>query len=99
MPFLSGTIVSGIRPQTVGFPIPLFHQIEASKFPNGRIPIAYPEGPTGPVRIKVISGKSHGVESPVRPLGGCWYFHVIFDKQGTIFQQIRALIYLSSLML
>lgn len=53
-----------------------------------QIPTAYPEGPSGPVRVKVISGKSHGVESPVRPLGGCWYFHVIFDKQATIFQEI-----------
>ncbi|KAI0928805.1 hypothetical protein AcW2_004691 [Taiwanofungus camphoratus] len=47
------------------------------------IPTAYPQGPDGPVRIKIISGKSHGVESPVRPLGGCWYFHAIFDKEGT----------------
>lgn len=54
-----------------------------------RIPTAYPEGPEGPVSIKVISGKSHGVESPVRPLGGCWYFHVIFKKRGNIFQDIR----------
>jgi len=28
------------------------------------------------------------VESPVRPLGGCWYFHFIFDKKSTIFQDI-----------
>lgn len=41
------------------------------------------------MKIRVISGKSHGVESPVRPLGGCWYFHVIFNKPGTIFQDIR----------
>jgi len=51
------------------------------------IPTAYPEGPSGPSRVKVISGKSHGVESPVRPLGGCWYFHVILDKAGTTFFQ------------
>ncbi|KDQ61055.1 hypothetical protein JAAARDRAFT_709607 [Jaapia argillacea MUCL 33604] len=54
------------------------------------IPSAYPEGQDGPVQIKVISGKSHGVESPVRPLGGCWYFHVIFKKPATIFQDIPA---------
>ncbi|KAI0797680.1 RmlC-like cupin domain-containing protein [Abortiporus biennis] len=54
-----------------------------------QIPTAYPEGENGPVRVKVISGKSHGVESPVRPLGGCWFFHVIFDKKGaTMFQPI-----------
>ncbi|KAI0646949.1 RmlC-like cupin domain-containing protein [Trametes meyenii] len=55
-----------------------------------QIPTAYPQGEDGPVKVKVISGKSHGVESPVRPLGGCWYFHVIFDKPGTIFQDIPA---------
>ncbi|KIP09490.1 hypothetical protein PHLGIDRAFT_86544 [Phlebiopsis gigantea 11061_1 CR5-6] len=53
-----------------------------------QIPTAYPEGPDGPVRVRVISGKSHGVESPVRSLGGCWYFHVIFDKKATIFQDL-----------
>ncbi|CAL1704871.1 unnamed protein product [Somion occarium] len=56
--------------------------------PDG-IPTAYPEGTDGPSRIKVISGKTYGVESPVRPLGGCWYFHVIVDKKGhSIFQEI-----------
>jgi len=54
------------------------------------IPTAYPEGPSGSVRIKIISGKSHNIESPVRPLGGCWYFHVIFEKKATIFQDIPA---------
>ncbi|KAG5727642.1 Pirin-like protein [Termitomyces sp. T112] len=53
-----------------------------------QIPIAYPSGPDGPVKIKVISGSSHGIESPVRPLGGCWFFHVIFDQKSTIFQDI-----------
>jgi len=54
------------------------------------IPSAFPEGPDGPVEIKVISGKSYGVDSPVRPQGGCWYFHVIFRKKGSIFQDIPA---------
>lgn len=55
-----------------------------------RIPSAYPEGPNGPVQIKVISGKCHGVESPVRHLGGCWYFHLSFSKKDiTVFQDIR----------
>lgn len=54
------------------------------------IPTAYPEGVDGPVRIKVISGKSHGVESPVRPLGGCWYFHATFSSKGQFFQEIPA---------
>ena len=54
-----------------------------------RIPTALPEGADGPVQIKVISGKSYGVESPVRPLGGCWYFHITFTSKGSIFQDIR----------
>ncbi|KAF8077994.1 RmlC-like cupin domain-containing protein [Lyophyllum atratum] len=53
-----------------------------------QIPTAYPDGPNGAVKIKVISGISYGVESPVRPLGGCWYFHVIFNGKATIFQDI-----------
>lgn len=54
-----------------------------------QIPTAYPQGPEGPVKVKVISGASHGVESPVRPLGGCWYFHYIFSKdQVSVFQDL-----------
>ncbi|KAF8845011.1 hypothetical protein BDN67DRAFT_962496 [Paxillus ammoniavirescens] len=53
------------------------------------IPVAYPNGPEGSISVKVISGKSHGVESPVRPLGGCWYFHVTMKNAGdTMFQDI-----------
>lgn len=54
-----------------------------------RIPVAHPEGVDGPVEVKVISGKSHGVESPVRPLGGCWFFHIVFKKGRTMFQELR----------
>ena len=64
---------------------PSYQELDASG-----IPIAYPEGPDGPVKIKVISGKSFGVESPVRPLGGCWYFHIIFDKKSKIFHDLPA---------
>ncbi|KAF9785043.1 RmlC-like cupin domain-containing protein [Thelephora terrestris] len=64
---------------------PSYQELNASGIPS-----AYPEGPEGPVRIKVISGKSFGVESPVRPLGGCWYFHVIFDKKSNIFHDLPA---------
>ena len=64
---------------------PSYQELDASG-----IPTAYPEGPDGPVKIKVISGKSFGVESPVRPLGGCWYFHVIFDKPTKIFHDLPA---------
>ncbi|KAF8321611.1 hypothetical protein DL93DRAFT_2072361 [Clavulina sp. PMI_390] len=53
------------------------------------VPTAYPEGPDGP-SITVISGKSHGIESPVRPLGGCWYFDIKLPKAGqSVFQEIR----------
>ncbi|KIK93158.1 hypothetical protein PAXRUDRAFT_12811 [Paxillus rubicundulus Ve08.2h10] len=53
------------------------------------IPVAYPNGPEGSISVRVISGKSHGVESPVRPLGGCWYFHVTMNKAGdSMFQDI-----------
>ena len=52
------------------------------------IPSAFPDGPDGP-EIRVISGKSHGKESPVRPLGGCWYFHAKFKQPGKIFQTLR----------
>jgi len=53
-----------------------------------QIPVAHPEGVDGPVEVKVISGKSHGVESPVRPLGGCWFFHIVFKKATTMFQDL-----------
>lgn len=53
------------------------------------IPSAFPDGPNGP-EIRVISGKSHGQESPVRPLGGCWYFHAKFKRPGKIFQDLPA---------
>jgi redox-sensitive bicupin YhaK (pirin superfamily) len=53
-----------------------------------QIPVAHPEGPDGPTKVKVISGKSHGVESPVRPLGGCWFFHITFNKEGKLFQDL-----------
>jgi len=53
------------------------------------IPTAYPKGPDGPVSVKVISGSSHGVDSPVRPLGGCWYFHYKFSQdQIRVFQDL-----------
>lgn len=53
------------------------------------IPSAFPEGPDGPVEVKVISGKSFGVESPVKHLGGCWYMDFQF-KAGdvSVFQDL-----------
>ncbi|KAJ6584392.1 RmlC-like cupin domain-containing protein [Mycena capillaripes] len=53
------------------------------------IPTAFPKGPEGPVSVKVISGSSHGVDSPVRPLGGCWWMHYKFSKdQVSVFQDL-----------
>ena len=55
-----------------------------------KIPSAFPEGADGPSEIVVISGQSHGVESPVRHLGGCWYLDLkLKKKDATIFQEIR----------
>lgn len=62
---------------------PTYHELGPEE-----IPTAYPEGEDGSVKIKVINGKSHGVESPAKPVGGCWFFHGIFNKKTTIFQEI-----------
>jgi redox-sensitive bicupin YhaK (pirin superfamily) len=43
---------------------PQYHELDAENIPS-----AYPEGPDGPVQIKVIAGKSFDKESPVKPLG------------------------------
>ena len=63
---------------------PSYHELGPDK-----IPTAYPEGPDGPLKIKIISGQSHGVTSPVNPVGGCWYFHFIFKNKSTFFQDLR----------
>ncbi|KAG8905817.1 hypothetical protein FRB99_008182 [Tulasnella sp. 403] len=56
-----------------------------------KIPTAFPEGPDGPSEVVVISGKSHGVESPVRHLGGCWCLDIKLKKKGAkVFQDIPA---------
>lgn len=61
-------------------------------FTRGRIPSAFPEGPNGPIEVKVISGKSFGVESPVKHLGGCWYMDFQFKASDvTVFQDLRKL--------
>jgi len=53
------------------------------------IPSAFPDGPNGNTEIRVISGKSYGVESPVKPLGGCWYFDIQLKTKGaSVFQEI-----------
>jgi len=62
---------------------PSYQELKAAQ-----IPTSYPQGPDGPVQIKIISGKSFGVESPVRPLGGCWYLHLIFSGKSSVFQDL-----------
>ncbi|CAK5263345.1 unnamed protein product [Mycena citricolor] len=56
---------------------PMYQELDAAG-----IPTAYPAGEDAGLRVKVISGISAGVESPVRSLGGCWYFHFIWNKEG-----------------
>ncbi|KAG8719212.1 hypothetical protein FRC08_003366 [Ceratobasidium sp. 394] len=56
---------------------------------RSQIPSAFPEGPDGPIEIKVISGKSFGAESPVKHLGGCWYMDFQFKASDvTVFQDL-----------
>ncbi|KAH9817690.1 RmlC-like cupin domain-containing protein [Melampsora americana] len=41
------------------------------------------------VIVKVISGSSHGIDSPVRHLGGCWYFDIRLPHPSSrVFQAI-----------
>jgi len=88
--FEIGTILSRTQPRGVRW-WHIFFGVLFLTLGRSRIPIAYPEGKDGGIDIKVISGKSHGVESPVRPLGGCWFFHVTMKNAGaTMFQDIRA---------
>ncbi|KAJ7062318.1 RmlC-like cupin domain-containing protein [Mycena amicta] len=68
---------------------PSYQELGPKEIPEAHFQGEGGEGGGG--RVKVISGKSHGVESPVRPLGGCWYFHYIFDEEGvSAFQDIPA---------
>ncbi|QRW00330.1 dicarboxylic amino acid permease [Ceratobasidium sp. AG-Ba] len=56
---------------------------------RSQIPSAFPESPDGPIEIKIISGKSFGVESPVKHLGGCWYMDFQFKaSDATVFQEL-----------
>ncbi|KAG8713785.1 hypothetical protein FRC11_011008 [Ceratobasidium sp. 423] len=74
--------------------LPKEHKMTAPTYQElsrNEIPTAFPEGSDGPVQVKVISGKSFGVESPVKHLGGCWYMDFQF-KAGdvTVFQDLPA---------
>jgi len=67
------------------------------EYSKDKVPLALPR-PDQPEetegkgwKVKVISGQSHGVESPVRTpdRGGCWYFDVTLEHPGArIFQEI-----------
>ncbi|KAH8834687.1 pirin domain-containing protein [Flagelloscypha sp. PMI_526] len=57
------------------------------EYSGDNLPVAHPSNGT---TIKVISGRSYGAVSPVKPQGGCWFLHVTVDKAGSepIFQEI-----------
>ncbi|EUC67196.1 pirin [Rhizoctonia solani AG-3 Rhs1AP] len=74
--------------------LPKEHKMTAPTYQElsrNEIPTSFPEGPDGPVQVKVISGKSFGVESPVKHLGGCWYMDFQFKaSETTVFQDLPA---------
>lgn len=71
---------------------PSYQELKAAEIPSAN--------PTSSVQIKVICGEAQGsseqglVKSPVRPLGGCWFLDVVWDKKSDaegeleIFQEI-----------
>ncbi|KAI5478053.1 pirin [Pseudohyphozyma bogoriensis] len=70
---------------------PSYQELKATEIPDAN--------PDPSINIKVICGKAEGnetqgvVESPVRPLGGCWFLDVVYgaESQGkTMFQNIPA---------
>lgn len=87
-PLLVGTNISRTQPFSVSLLSPA-RLSRYSVYPL-RIPSAFPEGPDGPIEVKVISGKSFGAESPVKHLGGCWYMDFQFKASDvTVFQDLR----------
>ncbi|ORY77266.1 RmlC-like cupin domain-containing protein [Leucosporidium creatinivorum] len=62
-----------------------YQELKASEIPSAH--------PSPDVLVKVICGTAQGneqegmVSSPVRPLGGCWFFDVKFAKAGERFWQ------------
>jgi quercetin 2,3-dioxygenase len=75
--------------------LPKEHRMTApdyQEFEASQIPIAHP---SPNVEIKVISGEAMGNESegkvvsPVKNLGGCWYFDIKITKRGeSVWQEI-----------
>lgn len=89
MKFYTGAVIPRTRISRVCIlsRVGLYMRCNTQAYPS--IPDAHPPNADG-ATITVISGKSHGVESPVKPIGGCWYFDIKMDKEGqTIFQEIR----------
>lgn len=64
---------------------PSYQELTADKIPSAH--------PSPNVLVKVICGTAQGseeegaVSSPVRPLGGCWFFDVQFSAKGEQFYQ------------
>ncbi|GAA6062820.1 hypothetical protein JCM10212_001552 [Sporobolomyces blumeae] len=66
---------------------PSYQELKASEIPSAH--------PTPHTLVKVICGEADGdakegvVSSPVRPLGGCWFADVTFEKKGEkVFQRV-----------
>ena len=64
---------------------PSYQELKAEQIPSVH--------PTDNILVKVICGTAEGnaqegkVSSPVRPLGGCWFFDVQFKAKGEQFWQ------------
>lgn len=68
---------------------PSYQDLKAADIPDAN--------PSPDVHVKVICGSAQGsaeeglVSSPVRPLGGCWYFDVTLKAKGaSTFMQLPA---------
>ncbi|WFD35565.1 hypothetical protein MCUN1_002421 [Malassezia cuniculi] len=70
---------------------PQYQEMSASEVPSAAPRAGEPEETEGrDWSMKVIAGRSHGVESPVRSPenGGCWYFDINVQPGGWVFQEI-----------
>ncbi|KDN43957.1 hypothetical protein K437DRAFT_278698 [Tilletiaria anomala UBC 951] len=80
-------------PASSKFTEPTYQELKATQIPTAKprsAEIVDPEEEGSGWEVKVIAGKSHGVESPVRsPANGeCWYFDVKLAPGGKIFQPL-----------
>jgi len=70
---------------------PSYQELKSTEIPSQSPRADQPEETEGKGwNVRVIAGRSHGVESPVRSPenGGCWYFDVKLDPHGWVFQEI-----------